>query len=293
MRRSILLPFVAFAFISAGPRAQDAALPDKTAFLSEVRKHLRDDRAVMSQYTYRQTTHKFRVDGAGSTIGEDVRVYEMYPSIEEDLSYKRLVSINGKPVSPVDLAREDAKHIRRVQDRVRALQAEGVSQKERRLRKEAEARRKEVQMMDEVITMFDLQLIRREPRAGTSTILVEFQPKPGYPPRTDMTKWLQKMKGRAWITETDYQTTRIEVETLQTISFGLGILARLNPGSTASFERQKLDGDTWLPTAARFTGNGRILLIKGFRVDTLNEFSEYKKLTAETLTTFTLPKPPQ
>jgi hypothetical protein len=282
----MLFLVVLFTLLSTAPGAQDAPLPDKTAFLQEVRKRLRDDRDVMGEYTYTQTTSKFR-DEDGKAVREDIRVFEVYPSIDDDLTYTRLVRINGQPVPAAILAKEDAKHLKRVQDRERALKTEGKSEKERREGGEKDKQSREAAMLREVITMFDLRLVKREPLAGHSTILVEFQPKPGYKPGNDQARWLQKMKGRAWISESDYQTVRVQVETLQTVSFGMGVLARLSAGSHAAFERQTIEDDVWLPTSARFTGNGRIMLVKGFHVDVLNEYSDYRKLETRTLSSFT------
>jgi hypothetical protein len=49
------------------------------------------------------------------------------------------------------------------------------------------------------------------------------------------------------------------------------------------FQRRKINDEVWLPARSHFTGTGRILLLKGFRIDQETTFSDYKKFSVETV----------
>jgi hypothetical protein len=48
-----------------------------------------------------------------------------------------------------------------------------------------------------------------------------------------------------------------------------------------------VNGELWLPSEARFRGRARVLLVKGLRIDSLSEYSDYKKFEVETETAIT------
>ena len=67
----------------------------------------------------------------------------------------------------------------------------------------------------------------------------------------------------------------------------LGLLARMHEGSRLSFERRKVNGEVWLPARVSYAGSARVALIKTIRRGCSSEFSDYKKFTVDTTTTFT------
>ena len=82
--------------------------------------------------------------------------------------------------------------------------------------------------------------------------------------------------------EGDHEVIRIEAKLLENYGIGGGILARLNKGATITFQRRKVNDEIWLPAEAHFTVTGRLLLLKGMRVDVTGEFTDYRKFTVET-----------
>ena len=271
--------------------AQTRPLPDRDTFFREVRKQIRDDRRVMADYTRREILRKQKLDRDGRIVESDVRVFEVFPSLEDGLTYRRLVKVNGIPVPATELAKQDRRHQEKVQQRVRQLQREGSDGNQRRLQREAEEGRKEKSLLNELFKLFDFTIVRREAYDGAPAIVVRFDPKPGVRTRSDLAKWLQKVKGRVWVHETEHEILHVEAEALETISWGW-FIARLDSGSGLSFTRRRMADGTWLPVEAKFSGSGRILLLKRFRQESITEFTDYRKLTADTLTSFQLPGEP-
>jgi hypothetical protein len=100
---------------------------------------------------------------------------------------------------------------------------------------------------------------------------------------------MQHFTARAWISESEYELVRVEVEAIEPISFGLGILARLQPGATASFERRKVNDEVWLPARMTYQGGGRVLLLRKMRLAGSSDFFDYRRFSVVTETTIAAP----
>ena len=109
---------------------------------------------------------------------------------------------------------------------------------------------------------------------------------------------MQHVGGRAWIDEEDHQVARVEMKVIDPISIGLGLLARLQKGASIVAERRKFNDEIWLPAKTEVTLNARLLLLKGFNIRLVNEYSDHKKYTVDTILKFsdveiTQPSPEQ
>ena len=96
-----------------------------------------------------------------------VKMYEVYPSEDPGNLYKRLVSVDGKPLSAAELAKNDAVH----QKHIFARLNESPAQKAKRAREEAKERAEEQREIDEIFAVYDITLVRREAVSGYPTIL--------------------------------------------------------------------------------------------------------------------------
>ena len=56
--------------------------------------------------------------------------------------------------------------------------------------------------------------------------------------------------------EADAEVVRVEATAIDDITYGLGVVARLNKGATVTLVRERVEGDTWLPTSIRLSGRG-------------------------------------
>ena len=82
---------------------------------------------------------------------------------------------------------------------------------------------------------------------------------------------------------------RVEVEAIDNLSFGLGLLARVHKGTVASYQRRKVNDEVWLPERVTWTASARVLQVKSLRLRRVSEFSNYRKFTVDTATTFGRP----
>ena len=118
--------------------------------------------------------------------------------------------------------------------------------------------REEQDEVDDVFHVYDFRLVERQSIDGQPMIVVDFSPKPGAAPKTDDGKMLTKARGRAWVSEDDYELARLEAEMIADVPVGL-FLAKLYKGTTISVDRRKVNGEVWLPARVRLNLSGRAL----------------------------------
>jgi hypothetical protein len=263
---------------SQHPQAPDSTpLPDVSVFAAKVRARLRSDRALQAQYTFLERREEISMSKLGKVKDGPVKTYEVYPSEDPGNLYKRLVSVDGKALSAAELAKNDAVH----QKHIFARLNESPAQKAKRAREEAKERAEEQREIDEIFAVYDIRLVRREVVGGHPTILAALEPRRTYKARTDEGKVMKKIRARAWIHEAEYQIVRVEIEALEDIGFGLGVVGKIYKGTVGEFVRTKVNGEVWLPARARFTAKGRALFRK-FSIDSVIEWWDYKKFSVST-----------
>src|SRR5262249_22962066 len=91
-------------------------------------------------------------------------------------------------------------------------------------------------------------------------------------------QWFRHFKGRAWISESDYELVRLDVEAIDDVDVGLGLLARIHKGTVASFERRKVNGNDWLPVRMVYTLSARVLLLRQTRVSVTSDYRQYSRV---------------
>src|ERR1051325_3405274 len=89
-------------------------LPDAAPFLAQVRAHLRLDRQLLSQYTFLERETKIHLTKFGTLTTGPVQVFEVYPGLEPDDTYRRLITIDGKPRDPAELEKDDRRRQKHV-----------------------------------------------------------------------------------------------------------------------------------------------------------------------------------
>jgi hypothetical protein len=256
--------------------AQEPPLPDPQAFLAESLKRLRSNDLVRSRYTYQEQETRYSYGPDGQVTRTRVRLYEVVPSPEPELTYRRLVSEDG--VQPKDLAKRDADQRRKEREWLARRELEGLDERQARERKREIEELKERAVVGELPSIFDIRMTGREIIDGRPAIVFTFEPRPGYTPRTPEGRILNHFRGRAWIDERDYELVRLNVDCLDSVSVKWGFIFRLLKGSRGRIERRKIAGEAWLPTYSRFTGSGRVLFVARVDLDQESVYSSYRRM---------------
>ena len=271
----------------ATPAAQDRPLPDYETFAAQVKTHLATDEERQSGYMFVERRTEQKLDGSGRSRDESVKVFEVYPGLPGEDRYRRLIEEDSKPVPQARLAAQDRERQKEVESYARRASTGA----ERETRQREKERRRYDAAVDDLFRIYDIHMVRRESIEDHDTVFATMTPKDGVKPQTDDGKVMRHFKARAWISESDYELVRVEIEDIDDLSFGLGLLARVHQGTVATFQRRKVNNEIWLPEQVTWTASARVLLLKRLRLRGVSEFSGYRKFTVDTSTTYTSPPP--
>ncbi|MEW6319719.1 MAG: hypothetical protein AB1635_01390 [Acidobacteriota bacterium] len=273
--RALLAALLAATLLTADSGSRLVPLPDPGPFFSEVRKRLASNETIQSRFSYKERSTRLSLNPFGRMGTGPVTVYEVYPAVDSDLTYRRAIERDGQPVPPEDIAAADREHLRKYRDWQRRMAREGRTEREERLRREAAQRRTDEEQATEALGLLDFTIERRERHEGHPAVVVTFRPRPGAQPRTREGRVAGSFAGTVWIHEHEFEVMRLEARAVEDTTFGFGLLARLHEGATAVFERRRIL-DTWLPVESRFDGTGRALLFRKVEFHYLRQFFDYQ-----------------
>lgn len=288
--RSVTAIGVLAVCLSAVVPAQNRPLPDQEAFLRETRKRLQTDATLQSSYMYVETRREQELDGRGRVSEDRVRVYENYPGLPGEPRWERLIAEDGRPVSAEKLEEQDADRQKDAQEAARRLTNQPADERARLERERGKQLRERERAIDDIMAVFEIRMIGREAIEGHDTIGFSLTPRPDAKPKTREGSQMKKFAVKAWVSESDYELVRLEAEAIDSLSWGLGLLARLHKGAQLSFLRRKVNGEVWLPAVFNYSGSARVGLVWTLRRSGASEYSGYRKFSVDTSTTFNTPK---
>jgi hypothetical protein len=266
--------------------AQQRPLPNADAFLQETKKHLQTDSVLQSSYSYVETRRELKIDSRGQPTGESVKVFESYPGLPGEERWERLISEDGKPVPAEQLAKVDRERQKKAEDYAQRLTSQPAKTAADQRRNWEKDQREIARIVDDIYRVYDIRMVGRETIDGHDTIAFSLTARPNPQPQTREGGMMRHFAVRAWISETDYELARLQAEATDTVPIALGLLARVSKGSRLTFERRKVNGEVWLPARASYMGSARVALVKTIRRGGSSEYSNYKKFTVGTSTTF-------
>lgn len=236
-------------------------------------KDLENDK-LQRNYTYIKRQVEGKLDGKGKTKSSEVETYEVLEIYGEQV--ERLVEKNDKPLSSKDAAKEEEK-VQKVIDKRKNESEDTRRKREERAEKNREDGRK---FVTEVSDAYNFKLVASELVRGREAWVIDGEPRPGFVPHMKEGKFLSKFHGRVWIDKADLQLAKMDVECLDTISFGV-FLARFHKGSRLMLEQTRVNDEVWLPAHVTAKIDVRVALLKNFDVGLEQTFRDYKKFRAE------------
>lgn len=266
------------------PKLSNEPLPDIPTLLKEVGKNEDEVDRILEKYTYTETITSREIDSNGQLKVKESEAFDL--TFYKGNRIRRLVSKNGKPLSP----KEEADEQKNVEKRVRELEKkeaekERKAQRNRDVAQEAngssDAERGQRISIADVLRASRLANPRRERFRGRDVIVFDFEPLPGYKPQKSYEKLFGKMAGAIWIDPTDKQVARVEARLIEAYKVGGGMLASLKEGANFTLEQERVNDEIWLPTRAEINLGVRVLLVKGFNINQTITYSDYKRFNVE------------
>jgi hypothetical protein len=243
--------------------------------MEEVSQKDQENDKRRKEYTYIQREEEHTLDGKGRIKSTEIHTREILRIYGEQI--ERLIAKNDTPLSEKDAAKEEER-IQKIVDK-RKNESEGDRQK--RLRKEEKEREHDREFVSEVADAYNFRLVGSEKIGGRDTYVIDADPRPGFQPRSKEARFLSKIRGRIWIDKAERQWVKLDVQVLDTISFGL-LLARLHKGSRIVAEQTRINDEVWLPKHESVKVDIRVALLKNFNVDEDVMYRDYKKFRTYT-----------
>jgi hypothetical protein len=244
-----LLPVLSFGY---------GQQPDPQALLVQsIANYERDWRAGM-HWGYTQTDVT-RTDGTN-----EVDVSEVIPL--EGTPYERMISKDGRPLTPEEQRKEDQKFEKAARER----RHESAEERRERIRKYETERA----FLKDLPKAYDFKLAGDEIVDGRPAWILEVTPRPGFVPTTLRGGMLRHITGRLWIDKQDVQWARAEARVVEPISIGW-ILARIGAGAQIKLDMTPVVDGLWMPARIDINGAARVLMVHTKVLDEHLTFSGY------------------
>ena len=226
---------------------QPRPLPDEESFLAAARENLARSNREQNRYAYKERRAELHMNPFGRLGTGEGRLYDVTPGPDPSAYFRRLLERDGKPVP-------DSKPERQ----------------QRRIRTQGRS------ATDDTVATLRFALDRRERVEGRDQIVVRFEPRPDARPQTREGRMAKAFKGQIWVDETAREVVRVEAVAVDDMSYGFGLIARLNKGTVVTLTRERIDDGIWLPTSMHFKGSGRALLLRKLTIDYTIEWFDYR-----------------
>ena len=232
-------------------------------------KDLENDKKLRD-YTYLEYWEEHKLDGAGQTKSIESKTSEVLELYGEQV--RRLIEKNHKPLDAKEAAKEEAR-IQKIVDKHK-----GESEEEQRKRREKEDKDQAEgrEFVREIADAYNFTLTGTEVIDGREAWAIAAEPRPGFVPHVKDAKYLSKFHGRVWIDRADQQLTKMDMECLDTISWGL-FLARLHKGTRILLEQTRVNDEVWLPKHVTAKIDARLALLMGINLSVEQSYRDYKK----------------
>ncbi len=269
------------------PKKSQAQLPDLKALFKEIDDNQKAIDKIKENYAGSRTEEETEYESNGKAKKVEKKEYTFFYLNGDEVS--TLVKKDGKALSEEEQKKENEKVQKEIQD----IQKR-AAKKEAKEKKKKEEGKQEKDSDDPGIEVFlrGCQFVnpRHERFRGRDVLVFDFEPNPEFKAHKLTEKLVQKLAGVVWIDEKAHDVARLEAYFLGDMKFGGGLLANLQKGTSFVFEQDFINNEVWLPTYEEAHVGVRVLLVKGFKVNEVTRYSDYKKFNVETLATIGKPK---
>jgi hypothetical protein len=270
MRKVAALAAVWLIVVAAGP-GQTQDLPANETFLREAREVATRSQERWHRYQYRERSTELHLNPFGRMGTGATRVFEVRPSANPKLTYRRMIEYNGAPVSRAELDRYDAEY------RARAERlARGNDSPDQRHNDDLLAEKRARMIVDDVVNTLQFDVARREFRDGRPMIVVTFAAKPNAHPASREGQLTKVFRGEILVDEATREIFGVTGVAMDDVTFG-GFIAKVYEGTEAVVERREVLPGIWMPTRVTLKGDIRALFRRA-RIDHIVEWFDYRPM---------------
>jgi hypothetical protein len=262
-------------------------LPDLKALFKEIDGNQKAIDKIKENYAGTRAEEETEYDKTGKVTKHEQKEYSFFYLNGDEVS--TLTKKDGKPLSEDEQRKENEKTQKEIQDIQK--KAEKKEAKEEKAKEEGKEKKEDDDVGIEVF-LRAAQFVnpRRERFRGQDVLVFDFEPNPEFKPHKMAEKVVHELAGVIWIDEKAHDVARLEAYFLGDFRIAGGLLANLQKGTSFTFEQAYLNNEVWLPTYEEAHVGVRVLLVKGFKVNAVTQYSDYKKFNVESVASIGKPK---
>ena len=241
---------IAAALVIQSAATEPRPLPAPQPFFEAVRANLARSQEAQNLFAYKERRTDLRLNPFGRMGTGETRVIAVTPIEGGKALTRRLIERDGKPVTDSVPSRREI----RMTERGRSV-------------------------VDDVAATLDVRIDRRDSFEGRDAIVATFTAKRDASPRTREGRLVRGFAGEIWIDELAREVLKVEATAIDDLTYGYGVLGRLNEGAKVSVRRQRIADDLWLPVSIRFNGEGRALLfLRKLTINFAVDWFDYRRV---------------
>lgn len=184
----------------------------------------------------------------------------------KDGQIARTLLINGQPLAPQDRANDDARMKKLVED------ASDRAKREKRLKDDGD---RVEQMFKAIPDAFVFKYDGEE----NGQVRLTFFPNPHYEAPNRELQVFKSLSGKMWIDRAGGRLTRMDGTLFEDVTFGWGLLGRLNKGGTFSVSQRKVGDDHWEVVALDVKMSGHAIIFKTINVKQMQRLTDFRRVS--------------
>jgi hypothetical protein len=275
---ALLMLLWRMAPVAQPPAASQTALPAPTSadLARRIREAVRLDYQTQAGYTYTERRRDLKISRLGKVTIGPVRTFQVLPSPIAGQSYKRLIAVDDKPLSPEEVAKRDAEHAADMKEAQARQARETPSQRAERLERVASEQREREEILDDAFKAFEATVERREIVDGMPVLVARMKPRKDPPVTTREGRWMSHFEGYLWVAEADAQIVKVDMRATSDVTIGWGVVGRVHKGTRVLYVRRRFD-TVWLPAETTYEASGRTLIFRPFQFNLTTTYSDYRR----------------
>src|SRR6476661_3210365 len=258
-RAALILFFAMAGFVPASSQSPDQNTPpplpqDATQYVKETLKYqMAADAADHTHWRYR--IHREDDKGAQDRDVIDTK----------DGQIARTLLINGQPLTADQRAADEARMKKLVED---------AGERAKRDKRAKDDEEKGTQMLKAIPDA----LIFKYEGAENGQVRLSFFPNPHYNAPTRELQVFRSLSGTMWIDRAELRLARLDGSLFEDVTFGWGLLGRLNKGGTFSVTQSRVAEDHWEIVSLDVKMSGHAVIFKSINVKQLQRLSGFRRV---------------
>src|SRR4029077_8619684 len=184
----------------------------------------------------------------------------------KDGQLARTLLINGQPLTPEQRAADEALMKKLVQD---------PGERAKRAKRAKDDEEKGTQMLKAIPDAF----IFKYEGAENGQVRLSFFPNPHYNAPSRELQVFRSLSGTMWIDREGRRLARLDGTLFEDVTFGWGLLGRLNKGGTFSVTQSRVGDDHWEIVSLDVRMSGRAVIFKSINVKQKQRLTDFRRVS--------------